>query len=226
MNEEKEKKLLASLALAQKELENPTANQINPHYKSSYADLSEVLEKIREVFPKHGLSFCQLIQSEGDDYFLKTLLLHESGEQLESKFKLLIDKKSMQELGKAITYARRYSLASMAGLAQKDDDGEPSRLEREVVTVPDNSVKNNFNSRHSLNLIEYTYPFGKLKGKKFKDIGRVDLTNAHRWLCDTDKDKFQDLISKIESYLKQIEQIENQDLPPIPEFDPNEQIPF
>ena len=222
--------LAEALSKAQSEIQDAEKNSKNPHFKSEYADLSAVLQATREPLSKNGLSVSQSVNSENDDYFLETTLLHKSGQSIKSKMKLILDKKTMQGLGGAITYGRRYALASIVGIAQEDSDGEPSRSEREVVAVPDNSVKNNFNSshssNHSINLEEYTYPFGKLKGRKFKDIGKIDLYNAHRWLCDTDKEKFKDLIFKIEEFLNTNKNEPSFDQSPIPEFDPNEQIPF
>jgi hypothetical protein len=119
--------LAEALSKAQSEIQDAEKNAKNPHFKSSYADLSAVLQATREPLSKNFLSVSQIVVSEGDDYFLETTLLHKSGQFISAKLKLLLIKKDMQGLGGAITYARRYSLAAIVGIAQEDADGEDTK---------------------------------------------------------------------------------------------------
>lgn len=68
-----------------------------------------------------------LIQPTGEDEsgrFVETILIHgESGEQLSCRVPLIVQKNDMQGFGSAVTYARRYGLMAMAGIAPEDDDG-------------------------------------------------------------------------------------------------------
>ena len=58
---------------------------------------------------------------------LETTIMHESGEYMSSVMPMPVAKKDAQGYGSAMTYARRYSIASMFGIAQADDDGNAAR---------------------------------------------------------------------------------------------------
>lgn len=117
-------KLAGALAKAQGEMRNPPKDSINPHFKSKYADLATVRDSVIPALSKHGLSVLQL-PCEFDGFpALTTLLLHESGEFVETTMLLRAGKQDPQGVGSAVTYARRYSLQSIAGVAaDADDDG-------------------------------------------------------------------------------------------------------
>ena len=118
-------KLGAALAKAQAKIHGVKKGSENPFFKSSYADLAQCIEAIREPFAAHGLSIIQCpSRDEHGKLSLSTMLLHESGEFLEATFPMDIDKPGPQAVGSWITYMRRYSLAAVASLAQVDDDGE------------------------------------------------------------------------------------------------------
>lgn len=125
-------KLAAALVAAQAEVENATKNADNPFYKSSYADLGEVLRVSKPVFAKHGISIVQMPGMEPGQATLENIILHESGEWIAHTAGAPLAPKETkdgpkpadaQSLGSAITYLRRYSLAAIAGITQEDDDG-------------------------------------------------------------------------------------------------------
>lgn len=121
--------LFAALALAQGEIENASKNQVNgafskgPNAKPSYADLAEVLNTIRPVFAKHGLSLIQSPGFDGSMASVTTVLAHQSGGYMTSTASCVPAKADAQGIGSATTYLRRYSAAAVAGIAQEDDDG-------------------------------------------------------------------------------------------------------
>lgn len=117
------KALAAAMAKAQGELENANKNAANPHFRSRYADLAEVLNTVRPVLAKHGLSIVQMPSFEAGIASVETLLMHESGEWMSSVSSAPMQKQDAQSVGAATTYLRRYSLAAFAGVAQEDDDG-------------------------------------------------------------------------------------------------------
>jgi len=133
--------LAKALAAAQGELTNASKNAKNPHYKSDYADLGEILNVVRPVFSKHGLGIMQMPDYEAGMVTVKTLVTHASGEYISSDIRLPVGKQDAQGVGGAITYARRYSLAAVAGIGQEDDDGnsavngsqqrDPAEVERQ-----------------------------------------------------------------------------------------------
>lgn len=115
--------LAAALAKAQAEIENASKNAANPHFRSKYADLAEVLNTVRPVFAAHGLSIVQAPSYDGGVASVETMLMHASGEWLSNTCAAPVSKNDAQGVGSAITYLRRYSLAAFAGVAQEDDDG-------------------------------------------------------------------------------------------------------
>lgn len=90
-----------------------------------YATLGNVLEKLRPVLIENGLYVEQMPDFSGPNPALRTRIVHaESGEYSEAHTPLILDKQTMQGVGSAITYARRYALVSAFGLdADDDDDG-------------------------------------------------------------------------------------------------------
>lgn len=116
------KELSAALAKAQGLIENASKNAANPHFKSKYADLAEVLNTVRPVFSSYGLSIVQSPAFEAGTVSVETLLMHQSGEWISGVAACNVTKNDAQGVGSAITYLRRYSLAAMAGIAQEDDD--------------------------------------------------------------------------------------------------------
>jgi hypothetical protein len=118
--------LAKSLAKAQGEIENATKSSTNPHFRSKYADLAEVLNTVRPVFSSNGLSFVQMPSFSDGVVMVETLLAHESGEWIGETASSPIAKQDAQGVGSAITYLRRYSLAAFAGIAQEDDDANAS----------------------------------------------------------------------------------------------------
>lgn len=112
---------------AQMDMGRVLKNAVNPHLKNRYADLSAVLEAVLPAL--HANGFCLMQPCGQDEYgpYVETTLIHSSGERFASKVYLLIGKQDMQAVGSAISYARRYGLLGMAGLAPEDDDGEATK---------------------------------------------------------------------------------------------------
>ena len=115
--------LAKAMATAQGEIENASKNAKNPHFKSKYADLAEVLNTVRPVMSKHGISISQFPAFEQGIASVETIVMHASGEWLSGISSAPVTKQDAQGVGSALTYLRRYSLAAIAGIAQEDDDG-------------------------------------------------------------------------------------------------------
>lgn len=118
--------IAAAIAKAAAELNHPIkkCKAGSGNFSYTYADLASVIDAIRPVYAKHGLA---IIQNPGLDAVSKlvqveTIIVHTSGEYIKSTLHMgLLDFKP-QTIGSAITYARRYALSSMTGLAAEDDD--------------------------------------------------------------------------------------------------------
>lgn len=128
--------LFAALSKAQAEIENASKNANNPHFRSKYADLAEVLTTIRDTFPRHGLSLIQSPSFDGSMCHVITLVAHEKGGYLLSQASCVPAKSDAQGIGAATTYLRRYGASAMAGIAQEDDDGQSAAHNRKPAAVP------------------------------------------------------------------------------------------
>ena len=90
-------------------------------YEYSYADLAAVSAAIMPLLGKNGLAFTSWPTATPRGLALRYFLLHESGERLEGEYPLPSGG-TAQQLGSAITYARRYCLCAVTGVAPDDDD--------------------------------------------------------------------------------------------------------
>ena len=117
--------LATALSAAQGEIENAAKDAQNPFFKSAYADLASVRDAVRIPFAKHGLAVTQLLGNDAHGVTVETVLMHKSGQWLSGIVSVKPKQDDAQSLGSAVTYARRYSLSSVAGIASEiDDDGE------------------------------------------------------------------------------------------------------
>ena len=116
-------KLATALSKAQSEMKGAEKKSINPFFKSGYADLHTVIESSFPSLTKYGLSVIQGNESKPGEFFVTTMLLHESGQWIKSKLKMPIERPTAQSVGSVITYGRRYGLSAITGIAQYDDDG-------------------------------------------------------------------------------------------------------
>jgi len=129
------KNLAAALNKAQAEMGGAAKDANNPFFKSKYADLGSVIRAIKEPFASNGLSYSQFPISEADTVGVDTILMHSSGEWIESRLLLPMVKADPQKAGSAITYARRYALQAIAGIPSEDDDGNAASQGNKVTNA-------------------------------------------------------------------------------------------
>lgn len=139
--------LFAALAAAQAKVKNADKNAQNPHYRSRYADLAEVLNTVRADFAKNGIGILQAPSFDGAMVHVETVLTHTSGGWVSATASCVPAKSDAQGIGAATTYLRRYGLAAMTAVAQEDDDGEsaahadkPAPVAAKPAPVPDKPV--------------------------------------------------------------------------------------
>lgn len=118
------KNLATALHKAQGQIKHAVKDSKNPFFKSVYADLVSVWDAMRDAFQANGLSISQMPDMDGDKPVLVSILMHTSGEFLESRIFLNPQKNDPQGIGSAISYYRRYALQAIAGVCADDDDGE------------------------------------------------------------------------------------------------------
>jgi len=119
------KQIAKALIESQKEMGNAIKDSTNPFFKSSYADLNSIREACIPILNAHGIAVLQpMVVCDNGNNYIKTLLLHESGESIESLTEIICSKKNdAQSQGSGITYARRYGLQSLVNIGAADDDG-------------------------------------------------------------------------------------------------------
>lgn len=97
-----------------------TKDGMNPHFKSSYATLNEVMDKIKK--PLNELNI--LILQKPQQFGLETTLMDLDDESAVTCFMpYTAETTTAQKLGSNNTYNRRYSLVTLLGLEDEDDDG-------------------------------------------------------------------------------------------------------
>ncbi len=121
MQSETINELSAALAKAQGIMKSAPFDRTNPHFKNKYATLASVIDTVRKPLADNGLSYTQTTELRDGGFVLVTTLRHASGQWVASEYPLPIVAKP-QELGSALTYARRYSLSSLVCIAPDDDD--------------------------------------------------------------------------------------------------------
>jgi len=168
--------LSKALVSAQSEFRAVEMNAVNPFFKSKYADLGAVIESAKPILKARGLAVSQLVEGDAGQVGITTMLVHESGEFISSTVTIPVSGQNVaQEAGKAVTYLRRYSLASILGLyADEDTDGNEGHkaassvgrvtISQEkqpiTITVPDKTTPNDY-----WKLTRVTLKWDEAKGK-------------------------------------------------------------
>lgn len=124
-------KLVEALAKAQLKFDPVLKDSDNPAFRSKYADLQSVISATAKHLAGEGLVVIQMPQAslgaDNKTLTLTTMLAHTSGEWIASDLTLpatMRDRLDAQAIGSAITYARRYGMQSILGVAAEvDDDG-------------------------------------------------------------------------------------------------------
>ena len=141
-------KLASALCKVQSEIVDATKDKSGDRGKYKYADLGQLLNLIRPVITKYGLSVsqfpCEAVDNES--VAVETILMHESGEWISNKFSMKLHRivtkdgrdvtNAPQAAGSVITYARRYALAAVIGITQEDDDAQENREQKKRDLVP------------------------------------------------------------------------------------------
>lgn len=118
------KDLFAAFVKAQAAIEKASKDKANPHFRSKYADLGNVVDAIKPALEANGLGFIQKFHDDEKAIKVETIIVHESGENFScGVLSIPVTKQDAQGFGSACTYARRYSLQAAFGVAPDDDDG-------------------------------------------------------------------------------------------------------
>ena len=187
--------LAKALCKAQGKMKHAIKDANNPFFKSKYADLASVVDASRPALVENGLSIVQY--TEGNVLF--TMLLHSSGEWVRGSIPLkpmrqVKDKgwepsDDPQSYGSCLTYARRYGMAAITGVATEDDDGNAAtgrtagQVAEEAPTVKlDDAVVKTLRDAWTVDELKTAWnaiPVGSRHGyTKEKDAAKLRITAA------------------------------------------------
>lgn len=133
--------LAAALSKAQSAITGALKDSANPFFKSKYADLASCWDACRSQLAANNLAVIQTTEVTEAGTVLVTTLAHSSGEWMRGYLPVLTKDAGPQGQGSGLTYARRYALAAMVGLAQIDDDGEAAQARGKKEPTPDIAKK-------------------------------------------------------------------------------------
>lgn len=122
--------LLTALNKVQGELKPVEKSKSNPHFRSKYATLEDILEVAIPLLSKHGLVLIQSLAGTETSPTLETIIAHVSGQNIKSTAPLFCKELTSQGLGSAITYMRRYSLMAILGISTTDEDDDGNRASK------------------------------------------------------------------------------------------------
>ena len=121
----KKETLAEALAAAQNEMINARNNAKNPHFRSDYADLSAIRNAVIPHLSKYGIALVQIPGNTEKGISIKTVLKYRAEEMNCGTLEIEVPKgrgNPAQAMGSALSYARRYSMASICAVASSDDD--------------------------------------------------------------------------------------------------------
>lgn len=125
LNSETISKIATALVTAQSQMGNASKDAKNPFFKSRFADLNAVREACIPLLTANGVCVLQPTIPVDNKQFVKTMLLHTSGEFISSLTEIVCAKQNdPQAYGSAVSYARRYGLQALVCIGAEDNDAE------------------------------------------------------------------------------------------------------
>lgn len=119
------KEIFGAFSKFRAQVKQPAKTAKNPYFNSKYVTLEGVMQAVDAALPGTGLAYSQLAENGDNGVSVSTLITHSSGEwMIVGPLTLTPTKRDPQGQGSAITYAKRYQLASAFGISSDiDDDG-------------------------------------------------------------------------------------------------------
>jgi len=130
-------KLMPAVGAVSHAVQKVQRDGTNPHFKSKYVTLEALMDAVRDPLLANGITLLQWFdKTDGNKVDLITGLFHTSGQFIESVLSIPLDKKNAQAVGSAITYGRRYSISSLLGIVDtNDDDGNKASEEIRYIST-------------------------------------------------------------------------------------------
>lgn len=189
--------LTKALSKAQAKMKGAEKDGNNPFHKSKYVTLESTWEACRDQFAENGLAIIQTCGMREEKPVLYTMLTHVSGEFIIGMMPLYVKETTPQALGSAITYARRYGLAAIAGICPTDDDAEEAEGRKEPAKQNGTSHKANGTPRH-ITHSEWESFDALYQKLSEKDRGAILGFNKVSSVYDIPADKFDSAFSWME----------------------------
>lgn len=180
--------IFKAIATAQGEFRTVEKSASNPHFKSKFAPLDNIIEMLRPVLPKHGLSFLQFTDTDETGIVVETVIAHESGEWVSGRLRMPAVKQDPQGYGSALTYGRRYGLAAALGIVSDEDvdgngddgKGAQPRQQSQLTAQPQ--------SQSSQQLTASQESFAKLQQLIDQAAGHYKDQESMKWWYNNDND--------------------------------------
>ena len=120
----KHKNVFEALNAAQANMGKVVKQSENPQFRSSYADLADVMRVALPALTAEGICLWHKMDTSGETMLMVTTLTHGSSEtEISCGVPLIVSKNDMQGMKSATTYAKRIGVESLTGIAPEDDDG-------------------------------------------------------------------------------------------------------
>ena len=178
--------LVKALAKAQGAIRPARKDSTNPFFRAKYADLTSVWDSCRKELSQNNLVVIQTTKSNNGMVTVVTRLAHESGQWIRGEISLRPVKNDPQGYGSALTYARRYSLAAIVGIATgEDDDAEDATRGKRKEKVKTTYVGN----KAEKNEIERVESMSEKEVKDKPVLTEKEAQKEQSKLLDTGKDK-------------------------------------
>ena len=205
---EQTNEIAEALASAQGEVKNPSFNRVNPHFKSKYADLGEVLSVVRPALSKYNIALMQMTDVTDMGIVLHTRLTHSSGQWIEGVYPVS-PMGTHQQMGAALTYAKRQALSAIVGVAGEDDtDGEDTKdidtkgvkPKANAKPAPANQIVNKLSPKDSTEMLDIMVKeLGQCASKQDLQTWAVNWRDVKPQLLDEHQWKITDLWNKTQA---------------------------
>jgi hypothetical protein len=203
-----------ALSKSQGEFSGVKTNQINPYFKTEYANLDALEQALRPVLAKHGLSYTQQTKITPDGITLLSTKLRHGNEWIESRARIVPPKNDVQTYGSYVAFMKRDQLSNLLGVSwgHEDDDGERAMFDQREVKSKGVALNVKYNPKENtqetigqdqLEELEYELT-------EYPDVAEMVLDGLKlQSLADMPKSKYMVALQRI----REIKRLRNEGIP-------------
>ena len=187
------KNIAMAMCKVQSNIKGMTPDAKNPFFKSNYITLDGILEYVRPLLVEEGIWLLQEATGDGEYIEVKTRLIHNTGEFLETDvLRMKPLKNDAQQMGSCITYAKRYQLASLLGISSEvDDDGNKATY---GATKPNTGNSTNLTEKQ----LNRMYAIANEKGLNKEKVDLVIKKDLKKLPNQMSKQEYDNIVARIE----------------------------